>query len=168
MDNSHSVSRTARGLTHGNTLVVRKLATVVVLLDVGQRKSNLKDSYRLRSDEGLYEHVLKRSESVPLGETQLKLRFTEVVPSGTYSLYHILAPGIEIPVFEGVPYATLHDHGDETPEPESVKTEGQTTLTPHPKLHSDDPLLAHDATDHALDPAMYILPDPFATKKDLA
>lgn len=167
MERSHFVSRTARGLEHGNTLVVRKLATVTVLLEVGQRKADLKESYRLVSEAGLYERVLKRTDSVPAGERQLKLRFTEVVPSGTYSLYHVLMPGIEIPVFQAVPFASLHDHGEVTSEPERV-AEQKTALTPPPRLHSNDPLLAHHATDHAVDPFMYVQPDPFATKRDLA
>lgn len=166
MERSHFVSRTARGLEHGNTLVVRKLATVVVLLEVGQRRADLKESYRLVSDAGLYERVLKRTESVPAGERQFKLRFTEVVPSETYSLYHVLMPGIEIPVFQAVPFAALHDYGEVTPEPERIP-EQKTALTPQPRLRSNDPLLAHHATDHAVDPSMYIQPDPFATKKDL-
>src|SRR5215470_5047925 len=119
MSAPHYVARTAQGLSHQNTLVFRKLWTVVVFLDRPEEDERIEDSYQLLSDDGFYDQTLQRTEAVHEGDNHLALHFTEVVPIGTYSLFHVLSSAIQIPIFLSVPFNTLENHGEETPEPEN-------------------------------------------------
>lgn len=160
MSEQHFVTRTADGLAHGNTLALRRLWTVIVYIDVlyaqadGQDGQILQDSWHLVNDDGLYDKTLQRSEAVQEDEKHLEVRFTEVVPEGTYSLYHCLPSGTKLPVFLAVPFAALEDHGEETPEP-SNEAWTLPVLTPEPEPLSDDPLLLRDLVDYTLDPTWY-------------
>ena len=149
MNEQYFVAKTAAGRAHLNTLVLRRLWTVVIFLDEPGNRQDVDDSYQLLSDEGLYDKTLQRSEAVRHDEQRLALRFTEVIPKGTYSLYHRLSCGVEFPVFMEVPFADLEDHGEETPE-SSNETWELPTFHPEPEPVSGDPLLLHDKHDHAL------------------
>jgi hypothetical protein len=107
MSKPYYVARTAAGLSHRNTLVLRKQATVIVYLDIPHRPADMQDRFRLISDDGQYDRTLLRSEAVGKDEGHMTLLFTEVPPLGTYSLYHGLTKEIEIPVFMDVPFADL-------------------------------------------------------------
>lgn len=142
----HAVARTASGLSHWNTLVLPKLWTVVITIDVPDQQDEMQDSYQLLSDDGLYDTTLQRSEATTMDETRVALRFTEVVPQGSYSLYHLLPSGIEYPIFLAVPFPDLEDHGEETEEPSS-EAWAVPTLDPEPKMVSGDPLLLYHQDD---------------------
>lgn len=152
MSEGHLVTRTAGGLSDFNTLTARRLWTVVIYIHAPGEQADGQDcgdSYQLLSDRGLYDETLQRSDAVREDEQHLALRFTEVVPEGTYSLYHRLSCGVEFPVFMAVPFEFLEDHGEQTPEP-SHETRGLPTLQAEPELVSGDPLLLHDPADHAI------------------
>src|SRR5215831_8129185 len=148
MSGSYFVARTAGGLTHCNTLSVRRLWTVVIYLDCPGSPQDVGDTYQLLSDEGLYDKTLPRTEAVGLDEKRAALQFTEVIPIGTYSLYHRLYCGVEFPVFMKVPFSDLEDHGEQAQEP-SVEDWEPPTLGPEPELVSGDPVLLHHEDDHA-------------------
>jgi hypothetical protein len=214
MSGSNFVARTAEGLTHLNTLVLRKLWTVVIHIDLPSQPAEtqdkpaettspdsantsdttsetnspdstntsdntqdptpntqdpapntqdpnadtqhptpdtqpFEDSYQLLSDIGLYDKTLPRSEATKEDETHLTLRFTQVVPEGTYSLYHRLPSGVEFPVFLEVPFTVLEDHGSETEEPAAEEWE-LPTFEPDPEMASGDEHLLHHEADHAV------------------
>jgi hypothetical protein len=152
MSESHLVARTADGLNHINTLTHRKLWTVLIYIDAPDEqaeKLDCGDSYQLSSDEGLYDETLQRSDAVRLDEKRMALRFTEVIPEGTYSLYHLLACGVEFPVFMSVPFEDLEDSGKDAQEPDGQTWE-PPKFQPEPKLVSGDPLLLHHEDDHAV------------------
>lgn len=119
-----------------------------------QAGQGAQDSWRLVNDDGIYDRTLQRSEAVRIDDKLLCVRFTDVIPEGTYSLYHCLLSGAALPVFLSVPFAALEDHGEETPEP-SKETWTLPALGPEPAPLSDDPLLLHDPVDHMLDSAWY-------------
>ncbi len=154
MSEFRCVARTALGLSHNNTLVLRLLGTVVVYLDEPGYAHDVEDSFRLVSDQGLYDRMLKRAEATRVDEIHTALRFTEVVPEGTYTLFHRLKTGPEQLLFAQVPFSVLDNHGDETEEPSNEDYE-LFALLPEPELVSGDPLLIHDAVDHSLDPKWY-------------
>jgi hypothetical protein len=106
------------------------------------------DTYQLLSDSGLYEKILPRSESTKDDDTHLTLRFTEVIPEGTYSLYHRLPSGIEFTVFLEVPFTVLQDHGAETEEP-AAETWDMPAFEAGPTMESGDEYLLHHVDDHA-------------------
>jgi hypothetical protein len=106
-----------------------------------------RDSYQLISDIGLYDMTLPRSEATKEDETHIALRFTEVIPEATYSLYHRLPSGVEFPVFIEVPFTTLEDHGDETEEPTAEGWESPTFEAGPGMVSGDEHLLHHEA-DH--------------------
>lgn len=149
------MSRTSAGYTHGNRLVVRKLKTVVVFLDIPHLPSDLHDSYRLVSQTGEYNRTLPRSEAVKQDEKRMLLLFTEVPPSGTYSLYQAVTPEIEIPVFLDVPFADLPDYGVEGSAPDMTEPK-KLALKPPPRLKSEDPLVHADDADCKLDSKRYL------------
>jgi len=109
---------------------------------------DFQDKYQLLSDAGLYDRTLSRSEATKEGEDLLVLRFTEVVPEGTYSLYHRLPSGVVFPVFIEVPFTVLEDHGSETEEP-TAETWELPTFEPEPEMVSGDEHLLHHPADHA-------------------
>jgi hypothetical protein len=218
MSDTHFVTRTAFGLTHGNTLGLQRMWAVILHIDVwvasqsgqatgdqaggsqaqsgqpgdgqapaqdgqdsggtadsshpGQGQSGqpqpqpqgdpaaaqagqpTNDSWRLTNDDGLYDKTLQRSDAVRMDDKLLTVRFTEVIPEGTYSLYHCLPSGTQLPVFLSVPFANLEEHGDDTPEP-SNEDWTPPALQPAPAPVSDDPLLLYDPVDSTVAPAYY-------------
>lgn len=140
---------------HVRPFAARKLKTVVVFLDIPHQSSSLQDRFRLVGQNGAYDRMLRRSEAVDEDERRVALHFTEVPPVGTYSLYQVLTPEIELPVFLDVPFADLPNYGEEGAAPSWEEPE-KIALEAPPQVGSVDPLLAPDPADFALDPAAYV------------
>jgi hypothetical protein len=112
------------------------------------------DSWHLVNDDGLYDRTLQRSDAVRTDDKLLTVRFTDVEPQGTYSLYHCLPSGTQLPVFLAVPFANLEEYGEETPEP-SYEDWTLPDLEPTPAPVSNDPHLLYDPVDVTLGPTSY-------------
>jgi hypothetical protein len=143
MEKTYFFARTAVGLPHRNTLVVPKMRTVVVFIDQPHLTCGLEDCFRLIGKESRYDQTLRRADAKERDELRMALQFTDVPPTGTYSLYHAMTRTIEIPIFLDVPFADLPSFGDDAPAParESQPKPGMES-PPEPEL--DDPLLHTD------------------------
>jgi len=165
MSKRYYVARTAAGLSHGNTLVLRKQATVIVYLDMPHRPADMQDRFRLISDDGHSDRTLLRSEAVAKEEGHMTLLFTEVPPLGTYSLYHGLTKEIEIPVLMDVLFADLASCGEDAVAITRDKAEN-VVRDARPVPESDDALLNDHAADYALDDSEYLDLIAFRTASD--
>jgi hypothetical protein len=152
---SYNVARTATGYSHGNTIVVLISKTVLVFLDIPHLPFDLKDQFRLVSQDCQYDRTLSRSEAVEKDGQRVALYFTGVPARGRYSLYHETTPDSETPVFLDIPFADLPSYGEDA-ESASWTEIDKLALGAPPRLELDDTLLNGHPDDYALDAAAYL------------
>ncbi len=88
---------------------------VDVVFDTGSKDEEKGDSYRLQSTDGVFVQALECSTARRVNDKQRVLTFTDVLPEKNYTLFRVLSPDVQYPVFKDVPVLVIQKNGPDTP-----------------------------------------------------
>lgn len=125
-----------------------------IYFDLATSQTVVPQAFTLTSSDGTFLQTLTTEATLRVDEATLLLEFAGVRPGKAYSLSYQLADGSTVPIFSEVPFEGVDDFGPDTPEPKPMELAQAEKPDPRVNEGEEEPLLAFNAVDVDLDPAL--------------